>query len=237
MTATDSKPLRPIRHHAHHGKMAAAFLAPALILLIAMNLLPLTASLTLSFLDYNPIIDQEPAFVGLQNYIDLFSGPRQEVLYSFIRTAALIGLAVGLETALGFGLAILLRRRFRGQGYLTTVLLLPMMLSPAILGAFWRYVFNADFGIVNWVLDTRWGWDGTHWRSFAALLIAEVWMWTPFMALISLSALNGIPQVLYESAMVDKASAWFRFRHVTLPRCAACFARHDFPHRRHLQGL
>jgi multiple sugar transport system permease protein len=203
-----------------HGRLAVAFLAPALLLLILMNLLPLTASLTLSFLDYNPIIDQEPQFVGLRNYLDLFAGPRQEVLLSFLRTGLLVVLAVGLQTVFGFGFALLLRRRFRGQGYLTTALLLPMMLSPAILAAFWRYMFNADFGIVNWLFDARLSWGGTHWRAFAALLIAEVWMWTPFMALISLSALNGIPQVLYESAMVDRAGTWFRLRHITIPMAA-----------------
>ncbi len=203
--------------HRGLSNSAVAFLAPAVLLLLVMDIIPLIASLVLSFMAYNPIIDHEAVFVGLQNYAELFSGPRQEVLRSFGRTFILIVLAVGLQTLLGFGLALLIRRRFRGQGYLTTALLIPMMLSPAILGAFWRYAFNADYGIVNWMLNVRWNWDGAHALAFGAVLIAEVWMWTPFMALISLAALNGIPQVLYESAMVDRAGRWFRFRHVTLP--------------------
>ncbi len=215
------KPLKVLQ--AVQGRNSAAafgFLAPALVLLVLMDLIPLAASLALSFLDYNPIIDQKPVWVGLSNYLSLFSGPRLEVLASLLRTGLLIFFAVGLQTLLGFGLALLLRKRFRGQGYLTTVLLIPMMLSPAILGAFWRYAFNADYGVVNWMLDGHWSWDGTSWLSFAAVLIAEVWMWTPFMALISLAALNGIPEVLYEAALVDRAGRWFRFRHVTLPLAA-----------------
>lgn len=212
----------PIPGMRHRGlsHSAVAFLAPAVLLLLVMDIIPLIASLALSFMAYNPIIDHEAVFVGLRNYAELFAGPRQEVLRSFGRTLVLIVLAVGLQTLLGFGLALLIRRRFRGQGYLTTALLIPMMLSPAIMAAFWRYAFNADYGIVNWLLDVRWNWDGAHALAFGAVLVAEVWMWTPFMALISLAALNGIPQVLYESAMVDRAGTWFRFRHVTLPLAA-----------------
>jgi multiple sugar transport system permease protein len=196
------------------------FLVPALLLLLLLDVIPLGASFVLSFLDYNPIIDQNSIWVGLSNYLDLFSGERKEVLWSFVRTGLLVLLAVGLQTVFGFGLAMLLQKRFRGQGLLSTLILIPMMLSPAILGAFWRYAFNADYGIMNWIFDGRWNWDGTHALAFVAVLIAEVWMWTPFMALISLSALKSIPEVVYESARVDRASPWFQFLHVTVPMSA-----------------
>jgi multiple sugar transport system permease protein len=94
------------------------------------------------------------------------------------------------------------------------------MLSPAVMGSFWRYLFNADYGAINWLLDTRWGWDGNSDRAFWAVAIAEVWMWTPFMMLLALAGLSSIPKTLYEAAEVDRAGFWFRFRHITLPMAA-----------------
>lgn len=193
---------------------------PALGLLIAFNVFPLLASLAASFTDFNPIIDTKPVFNGLANYTDLIGSPRQEVWKSFSRTGALVAVTVGLETLLGFGVALLLRRAFKGRGLFTAILLIPMMLSPAVMGSFWRYLFNADYGAVNWILDARLNWDGSRPLSFWAVVIAEVWMWTPFMMLLSLAGLNAIPRTLYEAAEVDRAGRWFRFRHITLPLAA-----------------
>jgi multiple sugar transport system permease protein len=193
---------------------------PALGLLIVFNVFPLLASLAVSFTDFNPIIDSKPAFNGLANYTGLIDGPRQEVWRAFSRTGALVAVTVSLETLLGFGVALLLRRAFRGRGLFTAILLVPMMLSPAVMGSFWRYLFNADYGAVNWLLDARLSWGGSRPLSFWAVAIVEVWMWTPFMMLLSLAGLNAIPDALYEAAQVDRAGPWFRFRHITLPLAA-----------------
>ncbi|HKP97142.1 MAG TPA: sugar ABC transporter permease [Fibrobacteria bacterium] len=193
---------------------------PAVALLIAFNVFPLLASLGLSFTDFNPIIDTAPRGVGMQNYTELLSSPRHEVWKSFTRTGALVLVTVGLQTLIGFAVALLLRRGFQGRGLFTAILLIPMMLSPAVMGSFWRYLFNADYGALNWFLDARWSWDGSRALAFWAVVIAEVWMWTPFMMLLSLAGLSGIPRTLYEAAEVDRASAWFRFRHITLPLAA-----------------
>jgi len=193
---------------------------PALFLLIAFNVFPLLASLGISFTDFNPILDITPRFNGTENYAALLDSPRQEVWRAFSRTSALVLVTVGLETLIGFGAALLLRRNFRGRGLFTAILLIPMMLSPAVMGSFWRYLFNADYGALNWLLDARWSWDGNQARAFWAVVIAEVWMWTPFMMLLSLAGLSGIPKTLYEAAEVDRAGAWFRFRQITLPLAA-----------------
>jgi multiple sugar transport system permease protein len=193
---------------------------PAMALLISFNVFPLLASLGISFTDFNPIIDTAPRFNGMENYKELLASPRQEVWESFMRTGALVGVTVGLQTLIGFAVAMLLRRSFRGRGLFTAILLIPMMLSPAVMGSFWRYLFNADYGVVNWFLDVRWNWDGSRLLSFWAVVIAEVWMWAPFMMLLSLAGLNSIPKTLYEAAEVDRAGAWFRFRHITLPLAA-----------------
>jgi multiple sugar transport system permease protein len=202
------------------AKVRNLCIMPAMALLIAFNVFPLLASLGVSFTDFNPIIDTTPRFNGLENYTGLLHGARQEVWRSFSRTGALVLVTVGLQTLVGFAVALLLRRGFRGRGMFTAVLLIPMMLSPAVMGSFWRYLFNADYGAVNWLLDARWNWDGSRDLSFWAVVIAEVWMWTPFMMLLSLAGLNAIPKTLYEAAEVDRAGRWFRFRHITLPLAA-----------------
>lgn len=193
---------------------------PALGLLIAFNVFPLLASLAASFTDFNPIIDTRPVFNGFANYAGLIDSPRQEVWRAFSRTGALVAVTVGLETLIGFGVALLLRRAFKGRGLFTAILLIPMMLSPAVMGSFWRYLFNADYGALNWILDARLNWDGSRPLAFWAVVVAEVWMWSPFMMLLSLAGLNAIPRTLYEAAEVDRASRWFRFRHITLPLAA-----------------
>jgi multiple sugar transport system permease protein len=196
------------------------FVAPALILLLAFQVIPILVSFAVSFAEYNPILGDSPRWVGTANYRVLFDASNEEVWLSFGRTVALTVLSVSLETALGLFLALLLRRDFRGRGFATALLLLPMMLSPAVVGSFWRYLFNTDYGALNWLLDQRLAWSGSNPMSFLAVLIVEVWSWTPFMMLLSLAALNAIPPQLYEAAEVDQAGAWFRLRRITLPLAA-----------------
>lgn len=194
-------------------------LFPVLGLLIAFNVFPLLASLAISFTDYATAGPPRPVqFVGLENYRQLINQPpQQEPWKAFQRTAAVVIVCVTLQTLIGFGVALLLRRNFAGRGLITALLLIPMTLSPAIVAGFWRYMFNPQWGLVNFLLATQQRWDGFGTSSFWAVVIVEVWMWTPFMMLLSLAALNSIPPALYEAAEVDRASAWFRFRHITLP--------------------
>src|SRR4051812_31540735 len=201
---------------------------PVLGLLIAFNVFPLLASLFISFTEFNPIRQTvgQAEYVGLKNYHDLINQPEelrlrpQEPWKSFQRTAALVLVTVSLETLIGFVVALLLHRRFVGQGVLTALLLIPMTLSPAIVATFWKYLFNADYGALNWLLHLDWLWRGRGMDSFWAVVIVEVWMWTPFMMLLTLAGLNSVPPSLYEAAEVDRASAWFRFRNITLPLVA-----------------
>ncbi len=196
------------------------FVAPAVALLVALNVLPILVSFAVSLTRYNPILSDNPEWVGLGNYAALFGKANEEVWRSFGRTIALVILSVGLEAGLGFSLALILRKEFRGRGVVTALLLLPMMLSPAVVGSFWRYLFNTDYGALNWLFDQRWTWTGSNPRSFFAVVLVETWTWTPFMMLLSLAALNSIPSALYEAAEVDRAGAWFRLRRITLPLAA-----------------
>lgn len=194
-------------------------IVPVLVLLIAFNVFPLFASLGISFTNFSQARPGEAEFVGMANYGELVND-RVTVWPAFVRTAGLVAASVGLETLIGFCVAMLLVRKFWGREAIVAILLIPMMLSPAVMAAFWKYMFHPDWGVVNWLLGTHWRWDGYETRGFWAVVIVEVWMWTPFMMLLSLAGLNSIPVSLYEAAEVDRAGAWFRFRNITLPLAA-----------------
>jgi multiple sugar transport system permease protein len=186
-----------------------------------MNIFPLIYSLGLSFTDYSAITRDPPTWIGLQNYTELLQDSR---LWHYFRTTGrFVILSVGLETLLGFGFGLLLRERFTGSGVIRTLLLIPMMISPVVAGLFWKLLFNPTYGIVNYLLG--FGSGGPDWLSspslaFWALVTAEVWMWTPFVMLLSLAGLSSIPDYLYEAAEIDRAGPLFQFWRITLPQVA-----------------
>jgi multiple sugar transport system permease protein len=198
------------------------FIAPTLILLILWNIFPLFYSLYLSFTDYSAIAGQAPKWIGLGNYRDIL-GDLQLWKY-FATTGKYALMAVGLETVVGFGLALLLREKFKGSGFFTTLILIPMMLSPVVVGLFWKLIYNPNFGIFNYLLGFGPG-KGPDWlaqpgTALWAVVIVDVWMWAPFVMLLCLSGLNAIPEYLYEAAVIDRANPWFRFWRITLPQVA-----------------
>jgi len=126
---------------------------------------------------------------------------------------------------IGFALALLLNRSFPAKGLVTTLLLVPMMLSPVVVGLFWKFIFDDLHGLLNFLISGIFRLQPVQWLSqpgtaLASLVIVDTWMWSPFMMLISLAGLSAVPQHLYEAAEVDRASAWFKFRHITLPLVA-----------------
>ena len=198
-----------------------AFIMPTMILLILMNIFPLLWSLYLSFHRYKASMPNRPAqFIGARNYVQLLSDP--EVWGYFQTTAYFVVVAVTAQFIIGFGLALLLNREFRYKGFITTLILLPMMLSPVVVGLFWRFIFASDrSGLVNYflspLLSQPIGWTTDPNIAMIAVVIVDTWMWSPFMMLISLAGLSAVPKYLYEAADVDRASRWFKFRWITLP--------------------
>ena len=210
-------------------QLKMAFIMPAMVLLILMNIFPLLWSLFLSFHDYNAKIPKSPRLIGANNYIDVLSDP--DIWGYFRTTAYFVVLAVSAQFLIGFGLALLLNRHFIGKGIVTTLLLLPMMLSPVVVALFWRFILASDSsGLLNFLLipiqyipiirdvfspPIEWTTDPK--IAMLAVVIVDTWMWSPFMMLIALAGLSAIPKYLYEAADVDRASAWFKFRRITLP--------------------
>ncbi|MDB5074067.1 MAG: sugar transporter permease [Chloroflexi bacterium] len=205
-------------------RMAILFIAPSIILLLAISIFPLIWSVYLSFTRYRVTGTHPPKWIGLDNYRNILTqnDPIYDVWHQFQVTAAIVVTAVGLEFLLGFGLALLLVRKFPGRGLLLTLMLTPMMLAPVIVGLFWKFMLDASFGVVNymqsaWFHFPRVDYVNQPTSATVAIIMADVWMWTPFMLLISVAGLSAIPKYLTEAALVDRASAWFRFRHITLP--------------------
>lgn len=202
--------------------IANLFLLPTILLLVAMNLFPLFWSLYLSFHRYKADSKTPPSWIGNANYQEMLG--RTEVWESFRTTAGFVAMAVGLQLLIGFGLALLLNRAFRLKGIVTTLFLLPMMLSSAVVGLFWKFLLDPAYGLVNFLLGKlhllprgeliQW-FDKDH--ALWSVVIADTWMWSPFVMLIALAGLSSVPTTLYEAASVDRASEWFKFRYITLP--------------------
>lgn len=203
------------------GLLRHGFIAPALILLIALNVFPLVYNVVLSFTDAELSTDRSE-WVGGDNYADVFTDPR---FAAALRTTALfVAAAVSIELVLGFALAMAMREEFRGKTAVLTFLLIPMMLSPAVMGLYWNLILNGHYGVLNQALGAT-GLPTPQWLTdpslkLLSIVMIDVWMWTPFMMLIALAGLNGIPQHIYEAAEIDRARRWRVFRRITLPMCA-----------------
>lgn len=203
-----------------------SLVAPTLVLLIAFNVFPLLYNVVLSFTNAD-LTGGAWEWVGGRNYATVFSERSFAAKYgAALRTTGLfVVCAVAIELVLGFVLALALARPFRGKTAVLMLLLVPMMLSPAVMGLFWNLLLEGSYGPLNQALALAGVPAGSlpAWRTewkFLCILAVDVWMWTPFMMLIALAGLNAIPTSLYEAAEIDRASRWRVFTRITLPLCA-----------------
>ncbi len=199
-----------------------ALLMPGLLVLLLVVGFPMAYSLYLSFTNFNLSSPSTIAFIGLQNYIDLlFHDPL--FWKAFGRTVLFISLAVNIEFLIGLGIAQLMARAIRGQSLARTLMMMPMMFAPILVGFQFKWFFNAQVGIVNNFLYTITGephfiaWMIEKPLGFLTILAAELWMSTPFMVVILEAGILSLPTEPFEAAEVDGASAWQRFKHLTLP--------------------
>jgi multiple sugar transport system permease protein len=192
------------------------FIIPTIIFLIVFNIFPLIYSLGYSFTDYAANRGGSWHFIGLKNYRDLLGDAR--VWSNFAITAKYVIISVAGQVLVGFGLALLLNRSFKLKGLVSTLLLLPMMLSPAIVGLFWQLLYSPQWGPINYVFglgDFAWLSDPN--AALYAIAITDIWMWSPFVMLLSLAGLSAVPKHLYEAAAIDRAGGWYTFTRITLP--------------------
>lgn len=192
--------------------------APAIGVLVVMNIFPLLWSLGLSFYAYRAD-RQTNDFVGLRNYERLLSDP--VVWDRMTTTALLVILTVATQMIIGFLLALLFSKQFPLRRYLLILVLTPMMLSYVAVGAFFRYYYDPTFGFVsqfvNLFTDEHFVLISTRAGAVAAIVIADAWMWAPFVMLLVLAGLVSVPKYLYEAAAIDRVPKWRQFWSITLP--------------------
>lgn len=194
------------------------FMAPAAVIMITSLLYPLIYMAYGSFRDWDPSQKiSETEFVGFKNYVTLFNDPN--FLESLGVTLTFAVSVVSVEMLLGVGLALLLDRNIRGMSLLRTLFILPMMIAPVVVGLMWRYMYHPTVGTFNRFLKGI-GLDGVDWLGQHALLsviIADIWQWTPFIFILSLAALQSLPQSAIEASRIDGATGWQQIWHIKLP--------------------
>lgn len=203
--------------------LAWIFITPTIFLLLAVNIFPLIWTIYLSFTNYRvnrPNRDVD--WVGLRNYERILT---DEGIWSTMQaTAHFLIWTIVLQVLIGFALAWLINSKFRGNDLWTTIIVLPMMLSPAVVGNFWTFLYQPQIGLFNYVIAIFTGADPASFSMIGdvhlapwAIVIADTWMWTPFVMLICLAGLRSIPDSIYEAAECDRASRWRQFWTITLP--------------------
>jgi len=195
------------------------FIIPTILFLIIFNVFPLIYSLGYSFTDFRASTNAPANFVGLQNYRELLNDPF--IWNNFSITAQYVIVSVVGQVLVGFGTAMLLNRDIPLKGLITTLLLLPMMLSMAVVGLFWKLLYDPSFGIINYALGLgTFEWLANPRMALYAVALTDIWMWSPFVMLLSLAGLSAVPKHLYEAAAIDRAGPFYTFFRITLPLVA-----------------
>ena len=203
--------------------IAWLFIAPTIVLLLAINIFPLIWAIQLSFTNYRanrPFAEVKN--VGLRNYERVLGD--SDIWIAMQATAHFVFWTILLQMVIGFALAWLIDRKFRGHAFWTTVILIPMMLSPAVVGSFWRFLYQPQIGLFNYIVSFFTGIEPSSFEMLGdvdlapwAIIIVDTWMWTPYVMLICLAGLRSIPDYIYEAAEVDRAGPIRQFFSITLP--------------------
>jgi multiple sugar transport system permease protein len=197
------------------ARLAFYLLIPAGIVLAVIIAYPVLRAIWLSV--YSDARFGTPEFVGLDNYIRFFTGTSSEVFWqAFWFTTQLTLVTMALELVIGFSMALIMNKAFRGRGLVRASVLVPWAIPTAVAAKLWEWNFQPD-GVVNQVFGTDIIWTAGHWSSFWAIVIADVWKTAPFIALLVLAGLQIIPDEVYEAAKIDGATALQSFRRITLP--------------------
>lgn len=193
------------------------FLAPAFIVIAVVLIYPLFHTFRLSFYDYS--IARGLQYTGLSNYIKIIQDDK--FITSLRNTLVYTAVVVSVECVYGFILASILNKDFRGRGVIRGLMMVPMLTSPIVSGIIWRFMYNPDFGIINYLFSVV-GlppqiWTGSPKTSLLSVMIVDIWTFTPFVMLLLLAGLQSIPDEQYEAAMIDGAGSWARMRYITIP--------------------
>ncbi|TAN25880.1 MAG: sugar ABC transporter permease [Castellaniella sp.] len=212
------KPIKR-RFFGEQQRFALALVAPAALILIFFQLIPIIMGTSASFRDWM-LFNPKKTWVGLAQYKAVLtdSGFLTIVLpntFLFMISSVVISLVIGMM------LALAMNRAFIGRKLVQTILLLPLMVAPVIAAIMMRWIFNDQFGIVNVVLEALGGtgqaWLVQRWSAFSVIVLTDVWLWAPWFGLLLLAGLQSLPKEPFEAAEIDGTTAWRTFRYLTLP--------------------
>ncbi|MCR8636820.1 carbohydrate ABC transporter permease [Paenibacillus radicis (ex Xue et al. 2023)] len=194
-------------------------LIPAFTIMVLIFFYPVGYTFYLSFHDWTFFTLTDPPFIGLQHILDVFQD--KSFYMSMFRTALYVGVGVFLQLFFGFTLALAVNRMKIGHGVATTLLVLPMMVTPVVVGLMWKFIFDYNFGVFNYML-TLLGFEklallSSNSLALPSIIMVDTWQWTSFMFITLLAGLKSLPNEPFEAAKMDGATAWQTFCHVTLP--------------------
>jgi multiple sugar transport system permease protein len=200
-------------------RRGALLVTPAIITLFVVNIFPLLWSFGLSFYEYKANRIAPPVFAGLANYRYVLTDP--EIWIRFGNTAVIVVGSVALQLVVGFLLALLFAQEFPLRRYLLMLILSPMMLSLSAVGVFFKLFYDPTLGFISRFISLftpdTFVILSTPARATIAVVVADAWMWSPFVMLLVLAGLVSVPKYLYEAAEIDRAGRWRRFRTITFP--------------------
>jgi multiple sugar transport system permease protein len=198
----------------------ALYVGPAVLVMVAACLYPVLSAFQLAGYDWSMGTPWSSArWVGWDNFVSAFSNAR--VWSSLLTTLLFAAVCVAAEMALGIALALALEHPVRGMAFFRTLFILPMMIAPIAVGLAWRYLFDAQFGLINAVLGLfgiaaqTWLADPT--LAFIAIVVADVWQWTPFVFIMMIAALANVDSSVIEASRIDGANWWQMTFRVKLP--------------------
>jgi multiple sugar transport system permease protein len=217
VSPTDSRKRPAVLVIERKSRIKHVLVLPAILFFVALTIFPLLFTFFISFNQW--FLVGERVFVGVANYLQLFSDV--QFLNSLKVTMVFTIVAVAVEYALGLGLALLVSDITRGRKFIRLSILLPMMMTPFVVGIIWKMIYHPTYGPIDGVL-TRLGlptipFINSQELALPSMILADVWQWTPFVFLIMIAAVGNLPQEPFESARVDGASGWRLFRDLTFP--------------------
>jgi multiple sugar transport system permease protein len=194
-----------------------AMIAPGLIGLLIFYIWPMLQTFYFSFTEWGPFVDAE--WTGLANYRELFSGP--EFLMALRNTLVYTVLSVAITEAIALVLAVLLNQKLRGMSVYRTLYFIPVVTMPVAIGLVWRWLYNSDYGVINYLLSLV-GIEGANWLSdpdlaLYAIVVVGVWSGIGYALVLFLGGLQTIPAEYYDAASVDGAGTLVKFFRITLP--------------------
>jgi multiple sugar transport system permease protein len=209
-------------------QVGVLFMLPLIIAVAVFLVWPIGEAVRLSFVRYNPLRPDDQPFVGLDNYIFVLNDPL--FWESFYQAIIWTGWSTVLQALFGVGLALLLQQPLKGMNVFRGLLLFPYIVPTVVIALNWRWLFNAEIGIVNHLLlsagivQDKIAWLSTPDMAMASAIMLNVWKYTPFVIIVVLARLQTIPTELYDAAKIDGAGAFRRFRDITLPQLAEVLA-------------